>query len=160
MARIYAVGVGPGDPELLTRKAERIIRQAPVICAPTGQADDCQLCPLHCGTLLDRSRQEVIVQHLSDDERRGGAGRLLGRRPPNRGLAQIDARAAMSPSSPSAIRFSIPPSSTSTASSANVTPIFRSKWFRASPASMPRPLPPACPWLAGIRADRHPPGHL
>ena len=66
MARIYAVGVGPGDPELLTRKAERIIRQAPVICAPTGAGGCCQLCPLHRrAPFLDRSRQEIIVQHLS-----------------------------------------------------------------------------------------------
>lgn len=30
----YGVGVGPGDPELLTRKAVRIIEQCPVIAAP------------------------------------------------------------------------------------------------------------------------------
>ena len=30
----YAVGVGPGDPELLTRQACRILEQAPVIAAP------------------------------------------------------------------------------------------------------------------------------
>lgn len=30
----YSVGVGPGDPELLTRKAERILRECPVIAAP------------------------------------------------------------------------------------------------------------------------------
>ena len=36
---LYAVGVGPGDPELITRKAERILRAAPVICAPTGAAE-------------------------------------------------------------------------------------------------------------------------
>ena len=39
MATVYAVGVGPGDPELLTRKAERILRQVDVIFAPTGQAE-------------------------------------------------------------------------------------------------------------------------
>lgn len=31
MARLYGVGIGPGDPELLTLKAARIIGQAPVI---------------------------------------------------------------------------------------------------------------------------------
>ncbi len=36
---LYGVGVGPGDPELITQKAVRIIRQCPVIAAPqTGQA--------------------------------------------------------------------------------------------------------------------------
>lgn len=30
----YAVGLGPGDPELITRKAARILKQCPVIAAP------------------------------------------------------------------------------------------------------------------------------
>ncbi len=34
MAKLYGVGVGPGDPELLTRKAVRILREADVIAAP------------------------------------------------------------------------------------------------------------------------------
>lgn len=60
MAVIYAVGVGPGDPELLTRKAERIIRQCPVICAPTGAADAASYALSIVEHLLDRSRQEII----------------------------------------------------------------------------------------------------
>lgn len=31
---LYGVGVGPGDPELLTRKAERILRSSPVLAVP------------------------------------------------------------------------------------------------------------------------------
>lgn len=31
---LYGVGVGPGDPELLTRKAERILRACPVLAIP------------------------------------------------------------------------------------------------------------------------------
>jgi len=34
--RLYAVGVGPGDPELLTLKAARLIRAAPVIAYHSG----------------------------------------------------------------------------------------------------------------------------
>ena len=36
MARgiLYGVGVGPGDPELITRKAERVIRTSPVLAVP------------------------------------------------------------------------------------------------------------------------------
>ena len=62
MARIFAVGVGPGDPELLTRKAERIIREVPVICAPTGAAAAASYALSIVEPLIDRSRQEVLVQ--------------------------------------------------------------------------------------------------
>lgn len=60
--RIYAVGVGPGDPELITRKAERIIRSVPVICTPTGTADASSYALSIVEDLIDRNRQEVLVQ--------------------------------------------------------------------------------------------------
>jgi precorrin-2/cobalt-factor-2 C20-methyltransferase len=62
MAKIYAVGVGPGDPELLTRKAERILRQVPVICAPTASPSDSSYALSIVQPFLDLSRQEVVVQ--------------------------------------------------------------------------------------------------
>ncbi len=62
MARIYAVGVGPGDPELVTRKAERIIREAAVIFAPTGKEDAASYALSIVAELLDHSRQEIITQ--------------------------------------------------------------------------------------------------
>lgn len=62
MAKIYAVGVGPGDPELLTRKAERILRSVPVICAPTASPADSSYALSIIEPLLDRKRQEVIIQ--------------------------------------------------------------------------------------------------
>ena len=62
IGRIYAVGVGPGDPELLTRKAERIIRQVKIICTPTGQADAASYALSIIEPLIDRSRQEVLTQ--------------------------------------------------------------------------------------------------
>ena len=34
---LYGVGVGPGDPELMTVKAVRIIREADVVAVPDGQ---------------------------------------------------------------------------------------------------------------------------
>lgn len=61
-AKIYAVGVGPGDPELLTRKAERIIRSAAVICAPTGAADAASYALSIVADLVDPARQEVLSQ--------------------------------------------------------------------------------------------------
>ena len=62
MATIYAVGVGPGDPELLTRKAEKVIRGVSVICAPTANPGDSSFALSIIEPFLDRRRQEVIVQ--------------------------------------------------------------------------------------------------
>ena len=36
---LYALGIGPGDPELITLKAARILKEAPVICVPRGKRD-------------------------------------------------------------------------------------------------------------------------
>jgi len=60
--RLYAVGVGPGDPELLTRKAERILRSVPVICAPTGAAEAASYALGIVAPFLDRTRQEVLTR--------------------------------------------------------------------------------------------------
>lgn len=38
--KLYGVGVGPGDPELLTRKAERIIRTSAVLAVPDKGAGE------------------------------------------------------------------------------------------------------------------------
>ncbi|MBJ6801547.1 precorrin-2 C(20)-methyltransferase [Geomonas propionica] len=62
MAVVYAVGVGPGDPELLTRKAERILRSVDVICAPTGAAEGGSYALSIVEEFIDRSRQEVLIQ--------------------------------------------------------------------------------------------------
>lgn len=39
MAKLYGIGVGPGDSELLTLKAVRVIQNCEVIVAPAGRAD-------------------------------------------------------------------------------------------------------------------------
>jgi len=62
MAKIYAVGVGPGDPEYLTIKAERIIRSVPLICAPSAGADDSSYALSIIEPLLDLNKQEIIIQ--------------------------------------------------------------------------------------------------
>lgn len=62
MAKVYAVGVGPGDPELLTRKAERILRSVPVICAPTVASEAASYALEIVEPFLDHSRQEILTR--------------------------------------------------------------------------------------------------
>jgi len=64
VATIFAVGVGPGDPELLTRKAERILRSADVILAPVSNPSEASVALATIREFLDESRQEVIVHQF------------------------------------------------------------------------------------------------
>lgn len=64
MARIYAVGVGPGDPELLTRKAERILRRADVILAPVSRPGEISVALETSREFLDASRQQIIIHQF------------------------------------------------------------------------------------------------
>lgn len=64
MATIYAVGVGPGDPELLTRKAERILRSVDVVLAPVSNPADASVALETIREFIDAERQEIIVHQF------------------------------------------------------------------------------------------------
>jgi len=64
VATVYAVGVGPGDPELLTRKAERILRSADVILAPVSNPSDSSVALDIIREFVDENRQEIIVHQF------------------------------------------------------------------------------------------------
>lgn len=64
MAMVYAVGVGPGDPELLTRKAERVLRQADVILAPVSLPGDASVAHETIREFVDETRQELIIHQF------------------------------------------------------------------------------------------------
>jgi precorrin-2/cobalt-factor-2 C20-methyltransferase len=64
VATIYAVGVGPGDPELLTRKAERILRHADVILAPVSKPGEVSVALETVREFLDEGRQEIILHQF------------------------------------------------------------------------------------------------
>jgi precorrin-2/cobalt-factor-2 C20-methyltransferase len=64
MATVYAVGVGPGDPELLTRKAERVLRQASVVLAPVSNPSEASVALETVREFLDGDRQEIIIHQF------------------------------------------------------------------------------------------------
>jgi precorrin-2/cobalt-factor-2 C20-methyltransferase len=61
---VYAVGVGPGDPELLTRKAERILRQADVVLAPVSNPAEASVALETVREFLNEDRQEIIIHQF------------------------------------------------------------------------------------------------
>ena len=64
MATIFAVGVGPGDPELVTRKAERVLRNADVILTPVSNPGDASVALEIVKEFLDETHQEIIVHQF------------------------------------------------------------------------------------------------
>jgi len=61
---LYGVGVGPGDPELLTLKAVRIIRSAPVVAypaTPQGSAQARHRCILAGGQAGNSHRHALYA---------------------------------------------------------------------------------------------------
>ncbi|BDG61558.1 precorrin-2 C(20)-methyltransferase [Caldinitratiruptor microaerophilus] len=57
---LYGVGVGPGDPELLTLKAHRLLRSAPVICIPKRNLSDDGYALRIVRPFIDPGRQELL----------------------------------------------------------------------------------------------------
>ncbi|HIJ87206.1 MAG TPA: precorrin-2 C(20)-methyltransferase [Desulfuromonadales bacterium] len=64
MATVFAVGVGPGDLELLTRKAERILRSVDVILAPVSNPSEASVALGTIREFIDEERQEIIVHQF------------------------------------------------------------------------------------------------
>ena len=73
-AKLYGVGVGPGDPELLTAKAIRVIRECAVVAVPqSGAGDQAALTiaaeyigdkpVLHCDMPMTRDRAARDASH-------------------------------------------------------------------------------------------------
>jgi len=57
---VYGVGVGPGDPELMTLKAVRIIREADIIAVPGKKAEDSLAYRIAAGAVPEISGKTVI----------------------------------------------------------------------------------------------------
>jgi precorrin-2/cobalt-factor-2 C20-methyltransferase len=60
MAVLYGVGVGPGDPELLTVKAVRLIRESALVFVPVGERGGPSLAAGIAAPYLDPARQTIV----------------------------------------------------------------------------------------------------
>jgi precorrin-2/cobalt-factor-2 C20-methyltransferase len=76
---LYVIGVGPGDPELLTLKAVRILRDAPCLCVPKGREEGSSLALSIVEGVVDLKGKEIIEAFFpmqktrrSEEERKFG----------------------------------------------------------------------------------------
>ena len=62
--KLYVIGVGPGDPELLTLKAVRILREVTCICVPKGREEGSSLALSIAEKALNLDNKEIIEAHF------------------------------------------------------------------------------------------------
>lgn len=61
---LYAIGVGPGDHELLTLKAIRIIKEVPCLCVPKGREEGKSLALDIVNKVLSLNDKEIIEAYF------------------------------------------------------------------------------------------------
>jgi precorrin-2/cobalt-factor-2 C20-methyltransferase len=61
---LYVIGVGPGDPELLTLKAVRIIKEINCLCVPKGKEEGRSLALSIVRKAVDLKGKEIIEAHF------------------------------------------------------------------------------------------------
>lgn len=57
---IYGIGVGPGDPELMTLKAVRLLREADAIAIPGKEKETCTAYQIALGAVPEIAKKEII----------------------------------------------------------------------------------------------------
>ena len=60
----YGVGVGPGDPELITQKAVRIIRENPVIAVPGTTVETSLAYQIAAAAVPELAQKELVPIHM------------------------------------------------------------------------------------------------
>lgn len=62
--RLYVVGIGPGDPELMTLKAVRILKEAPCIFVPKGREEGTSLALSIVQKTLSLDNKEIVEAYF------------------------------------------------------------------------------------------------
>ena len=71
--RLYGVGVGPGDPELLTLKAQRVLGEVPIVCVPQSETSQDSFAYTIARQFIDTGRQRVMRISFPTDDAEGAA---------------------------------------------------------------------------------------
>jgi precorrin-2/cobalt-factor-2 C20-methyltransferase len=69
----YVIGVGPGDPELLTLKAQRLLNDCPVLVVPKGHEDGNSTALAIIDQVISLAGKEIIEIHFPMKKIRMGA---------------------------------------------------------------------------------------
>lgn len=64
VGKLYGVGVGPGDPELMTLKAARLIRECAIIAVPTTGKDRNVAYEIAKGAVPEIAEKELLEVHM------------------------------------------------------------------------------------------------
>ena len=62
--KLYGVGVGPGDPELLTLKAVRLIKECEVIAIPANSKEKCVAYKIASQVIKNIDDKEFLYVHM------------------------------------------------------------------------------------------------
>lgn len=76
--KLNVVGVGPGDPELLTLKAVRIIRESRVICVPKGREEGNSLALSIVQKIINLNDKEIIEAYFPMRKTKSAEARKRG----------------------------------------------------------------------------------
>ncbi len=74
--KLYVIGVGPGDPELLTIKGMRILNGISCICVPKGREEGSSLALSIVRKIVDLADKEIIEAHFPMKKTRRHADEL------------------------------------------------------------------------------------
>ena len=69
--RLYVIGVGPGDPELMTLKSVRVLRQVATVFVPKGKEEGSSLALSIAQKAVDLSDKEIIEAYFPMRKTRG-----------------------------------------------------------------------------------------
>ena len=72
--KLYGLGVGPGDPELLTLKALRMIQESDVIAVPGRVPQETIAYKIVVQAYPELAEKRAASNRDADDERRGSSG--------------------------------------------------------------------------------------